>query len=93
MSKSEAFLDRLIVASAGVSAAERQAEARVKTADYFGLNGKEMKGEGVFAAARQTQSDIQALRDTANEAGNTVLVEVYDASLTVFAKAISSETA
>lgn len=88
MSKSDAFLDRLIVASTGVSSAERQAEARVKTNDYFGLNGKEMKGEGVFAAARQTKSEIEALRATASAAGNTVLVEVYDASLSVFATAI-----
>lgn len=93
MSKSQAFLDRLIVASQGVSAAERQAEARVKTNDYFNLGGKELKGEGVFAAAKETEADIQALRAAASQDGNAALTEVYDAALTVFAKAIASKAA
>ncbi|AVM72536.1 hypothetical protein [Magnetospirillum gryphiswaldense] len=93
MSKSQAFFDRLIVASQGVSSAERQAEARVRTNDYFNLGTKELKGEGAFTAAKEAEAEIQALRATANQDGNTALTEVYDAALSVFTKVIDNKAA
>lgn len=70
MSKSQAFFDRLIVASQGVSSAERQAEARVRTNDFFNLGSKELKGEGAFAAAKEAEAEIQGLRAAASQDGN-----------------------
>jgi hypothetical protein len=93
MSKSQAFFDRLIVASHGSSATERQAEARVRTNDYFNLGTKELKGEGAFTAAKEAEAEIQALRATASQDGNTALTEVYDAALTVFTKVIDNKAA
>lgn len=93
MSKSQTYFDRLIVASQNTDAAERQAEARVRTNDYFNLGGKEMKGEGAFAAARETETEIQTLRAAASQDGNAALVEVYDAALTIFAKEIATKAA
>lgn len=93
MSKSQAFFDRLIVASQGVSSAERQAEARVRTNDYFNLGGKELKGEGAFAAAKEAEAEIQGLRAAASQDGNAALIEVYDAALTVFTTVIASKAA
>ncbi|CDK97221.1 conserved protein of unknown function [Magnetospirillum gryphiswaldense MSR-1 v2] len=93
MSKSQAFFDRLIVASQGVSSAERQAEARVRTNDFFNLGSKELKGEGAFAAAKEAEAEIQGLRAAASQDGNAPLIEVYDAALTVFTTVIASKAA
>ncbi len=86
MSKAETLLNRLLVASKGVSSSERQAEARVKTNDYFDLNKKETKAEGLLATVREIEVEVQGLRAAANDAGDASLVEVYDASLSVFTK-------
>ncbi len=86
MSKHDVLLNRLLVASKGVNTLERQAQARVKTNDYFDLDRKEMKAEGLLAAVKEMETEIQGIRATASGAGNTALVEVYDASLSVFTK-------
>lgn len=86
MSNAETLLNRLLAASNGVSTSERQAEARVKTNDYFDTDKKELKGEALLAALKGTEAQIQGLRATVTEADNSNLVEVYDASLSVFTK-------
>ena len=86
MSKAETLLKRLLVASRGVSTSERQAEARVKTNDYFNLNKAEMKADGLLAAIKEMEVEIQALSAAATAGGETSLAEVYDAALSVFAK-------
>lgn len=86
MSKAETLLNRLLHACDGVSTSERQAEARVKTNDFFTHDKKEGKAEGLLAAIKETEVEIQALRAAASAAGNATLVEVYDASLSVFTK-------
>lgn len=83
MSKAETLLNRLLVASKGVSTSERQAQARVKTNDYFEFNKKEAKAEGLLAAVAEIEAEIQALRAAT---ADTALVEVYDAALSVFTK-------
>lgn len=93
MSKSQAFLDRLIVASKGVSTTERLAEARVRAGDYFNLGGKELKGGGVLADAKEIEAEIQVLREAANQDGNVVLTEVYDAALSVFTLTLATKAA
>lgn len=86
MSKHDVLLNRLLVASKGVNTTERQAQARVKTNDYFDLNRKEMKAEGLLASVKEMEHEIQGLRAASSEAGNATLTEVYDASLSVFTK-------
>ena len=86
MSKAETLLNRLLAAGKGVSTSERQAEARVKTNDYFDFDKKEGKAEGLLAAVKDVEVEIQGLRAAASEAGEVALVEVYDASLSVFSK-------
>lgn len=93
MSKAETLLNHLLKASTGVSTSERQAQARVKTNDYFELDKKEAKAEGLVAAVKETEVEIQALLAAAREAGNTTLVEVYEASLSVFTKWTSAKEA
>jgi hypothetical protein len=93
MSKAETLLDRLLKASRGVSTPERQAEARVKTNDYFKMDKKELKDSGLAAVVTATEDAIKALRAEADAAGNVTLVEVYDASLTVFTKWTSDKEA
>ena len=93
MSKAETLLDRLLKASRGVSTSERQAEARVKTNDYFKLDKKELKDSGLAAVVTATEDAVKALRAEADAAGNVALVEVYDASLTVFVKWTSEKEA
>ncbi|MBI3445880.1 MAG: hypothetical protein HY055_11100 [Magnetospirillum sp.] len=84
MSKAETLLRLLLVASKGVNTSERQAEARVRTNDYFDLDKKEAKAEGLMAAVREAEAEVKALAAAAT--ANPALVEVYEASLTVFAK-------
>lgn len=93
MSKAETLINRLLVAGKGVNTAERQAEARVKTNDYFSLDRKEMKAEGLMAGVKEVEVEIQALRNAAAAAGDATLVEVYDASLSVFAKWTTAQDA
>lgn len=93
MSKAETLLKRLLVAGRGVSTAERQAEARVKTNDYFDLNKAELKAEGLAAGIKEMEADLLGLRAAASEAGEAALVEVYDASLSVFTKWASTKDA
>ena len=93
MSKHDVLLNRLLVASKGVNTTERQAQARVKTNDYFDLNRKEMKAEGLLASVKEMEQEIQGLRTASTEAGNAALVEVYDASLSVFTKWTSAKDA
>ncbi len=93
MSKAETLLKRLLVAGKGVSTSERQAEARVKTNDYFNLNKAEMKTDGLLATIKEVEVEIQGLSAAASEAGNTNLAEAYDASLTVFAKWSTTQAA
>ena len=93
MSKHDVLLNRLLVAGKGVNTSERQAEARVKTNDYFDLDRKELKAEGLMASVKDMESEIQGLRAAANDAGNIVLVEVYDASLSVFTRWTSAKDA
>jgi hypothetical protein len=93
MSKAETLLNRLLKASTGVSTSERQAQARVKTNDYFELDKKEAKAEGLAAAVKETEVEIQGLLAAARDAGNAPLVEVYDASLSVFVKWTSAKDA
>ena len=86
MSKAETLLNRLLVAGKGVSTSERQAQARVKTNDYFDFAKKEAKAEGLLAAVKEIEVEIQGRRAAAAAAADTALVEVYDASLSVFTK-------
>ncbi len=92
MSKAETLLNRLLVASKGVSTSERQAEARVKTNDYFDFDKKEARAEGLMASVKETEAEVQALRN-ACAAEDTTLIEVYDASLSVFAKWTTAKNA
>lgn len=86
MSKTKNLFNRLLTASKGVNSSERQAEARVRTNDFFDLDKKEMKAEGLMAGVIEAETSIKALHDTATTAGDCDLAEVYAASLTVFAK-------
>lgn len=86
MSKAETLLKRLLVASKGVNTAERQAQARVKTNDYFAMDAKELKAAGLLEQVHEMAAEIRVLRDAASEASAATLVEVYDASLSVFTK-------
>ena len=83
MSKVDSLLSRLIVATKGVSTAERQAEARVMTNQYFDFDRKELRDAGLLGVVKEVEARITALR-----AGTTdpLLIEVYDASLSVFTK-------
>jgi len=83
MSKIDSLLSRLIVASKGVSTAERQAEARVKTNEYFDFDRKEMRDSGLLGIVKEAEAQIIALRAATSDAA---LIEVYDASLSVFTK-------
>ena len=93
MSKAETLLKRLLTASKGVSTSERQAEARVKTNDYFDLNKQELKAEGLRAGISEVASELQRLSAAAAAVGDTTLVEVYDASLSVFTKLTGTQDA
>lgn len=85
MSKSVILLKSLLAAANGVNTAERQAQARVKTNDYFEMDAKAMKADGLLAAVQEVEAEIKGLR-AAIGADNTNLQEVYDASLSVFTK-------
>jgi len=93
MSKIETLLNRLLAAKKGVSTSERQAQARVKTNDYFEFDKKEAKAEGLMASVKEAEAEVQALRDAASVASDTVMVEIYDASLSVFTKWTSAKDA
>ena len=86
MSKAETLLKYLLVASKGVNTSERQAEARVRTNDFFDLDKNELKASGLMADVKKMEDEVAALCTAATAAGQTTLVEVYSASLTVFAK-------
>ncbi|MBC7952532.1 MAG: hypothetical protein H7Z12_12030 [Rhodospirillaceae bacterium] len=85
MSKSATLLKSLLAAANGVNTTERQAQARVKTNDYFDMDAKAMKAEGLLATVLEVETEIKGLR-AAVSADNTNLQEVYDASLSVFTK-------
>ncbi|WP_146747735.1 hypothetical protein [Paramagnetospirillum kuznetsovii] len=93
MSKAEILLSRLLSASKGVNSSERQAEARVRTNDFFDLDRKEMKAVGLMAGVDEIQSTVQGLLDAATKDGHATLIEVYEASLSVFAKWTTAQDA
>ncbi len=93
MSKAETLFKHLLKASQGVTSAERQAEARVRTNGYFDLDKNELKAEGLMAEVKAMEGDVEALRAAAAASGETALAEVYEASLTVFTKWTSAKEA
>ena len=84
MSKATELLSRLLVAGKGINSPERQAQARIKTRDYLDRDKKELKGTGVMELIAETRTEIQAKRAEAEAAGDAIMVEIYDASLSVF---------
>jgi len=84
MSKATELLSCLLVAGKGVNAPERQAQARIKTRDYLNRDKKELKGAGVVELIAETRVEVQAKRAEAETAGDAIMVEVYDAALSVF---------
>ncbi len=84
MSKAEDLLSHLLVARNGVTTIERQAQSRIKTRDYLNRGKKELKGENVVAVIKETESEIAVRRTKAAADRDANLVEVYDASLSVF---------
>jgi hypothetical protein len=85
MSKAENLLKLLVAASDGVSTAERQAQARIKTRDYLNRDKKELRGENVLSIIKETESEIGTLRAKAETDKDGNMIEIYDAALSVFA--------
>jgi hypothetical protein len=84
MSKATELLSCLLVAGKGVNAPERQAQARIKTRDYLNRDKKELKGAGVVELIAETRVEVQAKRAEAEAAGDAIMIEIYDAALSVF---------
>jgi len=83
MIKVEALLAFLVTAGKGVTTAERQAQARVKTNEYFDFDRKELRDSGMLATVQGVAAQIETLRAAATDVGQ---IEAYDASLSVFTK-------